>query len=304
VLAEAVVLAGAFFLFPVAFGVLLRALIVRGCATLSALPEGFTAMPSNIHRLWLCTSPLHTPELLPGLQESDFLRLKWFGVVTYALARSNELPARLLSPFFALMAVIMFFPGWAYRFLMKSTLWFWWILYVIGGSPAIKGGVSGLKADMTKQWTKLSRFFALLSIVLVLALTIPAIQNWLSSTDNPHVLPLIAFGKAVFDVLTFKALPILNLLASVLVLAIWFWADAIVKDSHVPDRDVSSSLSRLSFAINCKTAISIAIYLLIALYILMMINAQRHWLPVTPYFAGWLEALYGDYAKALLPAAK
>jgi len=48
-------------------------------------------------------------------------------------------------------APFVYLPAWAYRFILKSTLWFWWILFIVGGAPRLDGGIEGLRADVYRK---------------------------------------------------------------------------------------------------------------------------------------------------------
>ena len=41
--------------------------------------------------------------------------------------------------------------AWAYRFILKSTLWLWWIFLIVGGAPRLAGGIEGLRADAYRK---------------------------------------------------------------------------------------------------------------------------------------------------------
>ena len=49
------------------------------------------------------------------------------------------------------MAPFIYTPAWAYRFILKSTLWFWWVLFIVGGAPRLDGGIDGLRADAYRK---------------------------------------------------------------------------------------------------------------------------------------------------------
>ena len=48
-------------------------------------------------------------------------------------------------------APFIYIPAWAYRFILKSTLWFWSILIIVGGAPQLDGGIEGLRADAYRK---------------------------------------------------------------------------------------------------------------------------------------------------------
>ncbi len=88
---------------------------------------------------------------LPGLPAEHELRFN--GLLSeafreFASAKLGEMTSRFLM--FVCIPFI-FLPAWAYRFILKSTLWFWWILFIVGGAPRLDGGIEGLRADAYRK---------------------------------------------------------------------------------------------------------------------------------------------------------
>ncbi|MEQ1718440.1 MAG: toll/interleukin-1 receptor domain-containing protein [Hyphomicrobium sp.] len=103
-------------------------LTIRFLATLWHIREGLAAMPGNFRKLVFSTSPLQSPELVPGLvsTNSEFRFDTFFKSVN-----TGNLAVR-----FALaLVLVVYFPAWLYRVSIKSTAWFWWPLAYISSGP-------------------------------------------------------------------------------------------------------------------------------------------------------------------------
>ena len=291
-----------FIFFPgTTLGILLQSQLVRLMATLRKFGDGISAMPRNITNLCLNTSPGQFPELLPGLPSGHAFRLE--NIYT-------EIKRSIFSPglhgkedFFLLPFIFVFWfvPGWTYRFIIKSTMWFWWVLYVIGGSPEICGGLDGLRADVKTKWN--GRLQLLFSIVCVLFFIIPWFKPFaLNQELSAPLLPWVALVFLVFfDLSTTPLLPIVGLMTAVLSIWLWVWTDSLHADSGVEGRDVSTGLRQIGLLIKVKRALGLISIGLLMLYIFLVANAAHSWIPVSPFGIAWLEFLYGNYATALVP---
>ena len=88
-----------------------------------------------------------TPPACP--QSTNFVSMVYFQRFReFASAKLGEMTSRFLM--FVCIPFI-FLPAWAYRFILKSTLWFWWILFIVGGAPRLDGGIEGLRADAYRK---------------------------------------------------------------------------------------------------------------------------------------------------------
>lgn len=118
----------------------------RFAATALRARDGYRRLPTNVRRLALCITPLQQPELLPGLPADHPLR---FNVLFARVFSDLRYSVRLETFFQTLLyasAPFIYIPAWAYRFILKSTLWFWSILIIVGGAPQLDGGIEGLRA--------------------------------------------------------------------------------------------------------------------------------------------------------------
>jgi hypothetical protein len=136
-------------------------LIFRFAATARHAREGYRRLPSNVRGLALCMAPLQQPELLPGLPADHPLRFDHFFEAHLGWKRAI-LPVRrsyfnvdvlaVLDLFWMyIFALFIYLPAWVYRFILKSTLWCWWILLIAGGAPRLDGGIEGLRADAYRK---------------------------------------------------------------------------------------------------------------------------------------------------------
>jgi hypothetical protein len=274
-------------------GVWIATLLVRFFATFRYAIDGYAAMPANIRRLSLLTAPGHVPELLPGLQKEHPFR---FGAVI------TEMKQGAIFFWLPLLA-FWFIPGWAYRFILKSTLWFWWVLFIIGGAPNVKDGIEGLRADAYREsfsWVLIAlAVFGVVSFLFGSALK-PIIVNRLSGAPLPTAVALLM----LIDWRALSFFQGLSALSSVMTLWVAFWAHGLSVDyREVPGRkeEVEKRLPWLGHLIKWKTGVGMVSIALLMLYIALYANIAEHWAPVSDWAFGWLELLYGENAKALLP---
>ena len=292
-----------FFAPPVVFGVLIASLLVRFFATFRYASDGYAAMPANIRRLSLLTAPLHAPELLPGLPKEHPWR---FGTVIAEVKRIGTVidGVKQLPAFFLLLLLAFWFiPGWAYRFILKSTLWFWWVLFIIGGAPNVKDGIEGLRADTYRKsfsWVLIAlAMFGVVSFLFGTALK-PIIVNRLSEAPLPTAVALLM----LIDWRVLSLFQWLSVLSSVMTLAVALWAQGLSLDyREVPSRKemVEKRLPWLGHLVKWKKGVGMVSIALLMLYIALYANMAEHWLPVSNWAFGWLELLYGRNAEALLP---
>lgn len=293
------VVEGAFFALGFALAVWLNALFARILATFRHLEDGYRAMPANIRRLAFFIAPFHPPELLPGLPEGHECSIGGFITKVKDEIASPEWTDNIFGFFWFLILPIWFAPGWAYRIILKSTLWLWWILLFIGGAPNVAGGVAGLKADYKKKVVRFSLGFAYIYIVVFLLGNVfkSFVLNQLSDT------PLIPVLAVLFliDWRSIPFLPVLGALSSVLNIGAWLWADSIVNDSMVPGREdrVARGLAWLPHLNQLKAAIGFLTIALLMLYFALLENAKLGLWPLSDWLFTGLSWLYGKYAAAL-----
>jgi hypothetical protein len=299
-------LARVVFFFPgYFFGLWIVTLLIRFLATGRHLFAGYQQAPANIERLAFRTAPFHMPELLPGLPPNHHLHLRVFTETSVSEIKNGDGLARYLAVWLLVLSPFLFIPGWAYRIILKSTLWFWWILFIVGGAPKIKDGIEGLRVDVYgKLWKWIGIAFAIFTIGgLVFGPAMRAIADNHSSNA-----PLLSVAALLFLV-DWKKLSNVTIyqellcIAAFLTLAVVLWAQSLVEDWKVSTRQqkVNQQLPWLGYLVNLKSGLGAATIALTMLYFALYANAQ-HGRPPGPHSwsAQWLHKLYGENACALL----
>ncbi len=203
----------------------------------------------------------------------------------------------------ALIIPIWFIPGWAYRFVLKSTMWFWWIGLFLGGAPDISEGTRGLKADHLQKWWHWALVVASaggLAVTGAVTWWPAAIGNSLSAEP---ILPVLTVLVA-FDFLNSSLLPIVNMLNAALTITLMAWAQSIIVDAEKAGRDVARQMTAHAVVGKFKKTLGALSIALILVYAPLHTNARRGWLPVSPFVASVLDGIYGNYAAALMPAPR
>ncbi len=272
-------------------------------ANLKFFKRGYEAVPKNIENLILRSTFIRKPEILPGLlpdheaQANEYF-VKMHTNIFHGKTREQKVDGILML----IVMPILFAPGILYRFFLKSTLWFWWILYFIGGAPRVDGGATGLKKDiLDKRYSRHKHFVAIFCAVIFLSANVfkPFVINQLSGTP---FLPVIA-AVFVVDWQSIPFLPILAGLSSTLGIVTWYWADSIARDSELPARQarVGRHLQWIAHLIQWKFALSLLFLALTMTYIALYANVRWGIFPVSDWAFGWLSFLYGEYAAVLRP---
>jgi hypothetical protein len=216
---------------------------------------------------------------------------------------SSDFSAKIFGFFWLLLIPLWFLPGWAYRFILKSTLWFWWVLFIIGGAPNVADGIEGLRADAYRKahtWVFIAlAVFGIVGFLFGAELK-PMIANRLSDA------PLLSTAAMLLliDWRAISAFQWVALLSSGLTLGVVLWTHSLAVDhKEVPGRKekVEKTLPRLGHLVKLKTGVGMASIALLMLYIVLYANRAEHWAPVSEWAFGWLRFLYGENAEALLP---
>jgi len=306
--ASAFALARAVFVFMMVPGLLLGfwlvALIFRMIATVRHTPEGYQRLPDNVRRLALCKTPVQQPELLPGLPADHPLRFSFVFASGASNLGSSDWRKRFGAYSLFTFAPIIYFPAWAYRFILKSTLWFWWILFVGGGAPRLDGGIEGLRADAYRKasaWVGIATaIFAVVGFGFGFGwLLKPLAENLGSFASLPTAVALLVL-------VDWKSVPIVQwvtLAAAASTIAIVIWTQGLYVDWQNDRRAarVAAQLPWLGHFVKWKTGFGAVGIALLMLNIALYANAVHHWLPVSDWAAGWLHLLYGAAATRLAP---
>lgn len=278
----------------------LYSVVVRFIATARFVLSGIEALPINIARLARSTAPMHVPELVPGLQPENSFRFSnvLFGASS-AIAHGT-VAERVLGVAKFLVLPVWFLPSWAYRFILKSTLWLWWILFFIGGKPKVAGGLNALAADDAKRWNKAMVSAAMVYIGLFVLLNLGPASLRGHLGDSP-VLPVAQVLFVVWDIGAVPWVQLAALGSALLTLALWFLASDIKQDQLVEGRAerVTRKLDWFARLARLKVGLSLLSLTLLLLYLALMVNKAWQFLPPSEYARQMLELTYGTYAKAL-----
>jgi hypothetical protein len=280
------------------FGLWLGTIIIRIAATARFAHAGYQLVPVNVRRLALCMAPLQQPELLPGLPKDHELRLSvrlnW---ARNAVGRS-EFGHKVFAVATLIFAPIVFVPAWAYRFILKSTLWFWWILLIVAGAPRISGGIEGLRADAYRKAT------AWVGITTTIFAVVGFGFGWLFKPWVEHLADHAKLPAAValLVLVDWKSVPIVQwvtLASALTTIAVVIWTRDLYVDSQNPMRAarVAAQLPWLGHLVKWKSGFGAAGLALLMLYIALY--AIQHHVSVSDWAAGWLFWLYGTSAERL-----
>ncbi|MGD9540966.1 hypothetical protein [Methylocystis sp.] len=283
-------------------GFWLMTLLIRFAATARFLFAGYRQAPANIERLALRMAPLQMPELLPGLPPDHDMQLPRLASSFFSDVTTGADTDKAFAAVGLIFLPLMFFPGWAYRVILKSTLWFWWILFIVGGAPKIEYGIEGLRADAYRK--ALSWVFLALAIYGVAGFIVGAEMKAIIENHRGDA-PLISSAALLFlvDWSKVPAFQWVALAASALTLGVALWTHALVIDrDEVPGRaeKVAKALPRLGYLVKWKSGVGMASIALTMLCFALYANAQHGLAPVSTWAADWLRWLYGDTAQALL----
>jgi hypothetical protein len=198
--------------------------------------------------------------------------------------------------------VVLYLPAWAYRFILKWTLWFWWILFVVGGAPRLDGGVDGLRAD---AYLKASAWVGIATTVFAVVgfgfgwLLRPLTENLAAHAKLPTAVALLV----LVDWKSIPAVQWITLFSALATIAVVIWTPDVYVDSQNPDRAarVKAQLPWLGHLVKWKTGFGVVGIALLMLYFVLYANAVHHYVPVSYWAAGWLRWLYGTAAECLRP---
>jgi hypothetical protein len=295
-------------------GIWLYTVIVRFAATARHAREGYRRLPTNLRRLALCMTPLQQPELLPGLSADHSLRFNVYFRHIFSdfdglePLRGFTPPAvqvwvnRSTSAARIFWAPLIYTPAWAYRFVLKSTLWFWWILFIVGGAPRLDGGVEGLRAD---AYRKASAWVSIATTVFAVVgfgfgwLLKPEAENLPAEAKLPTAIALLVL-------VDWKSIPVvqwITLFSALTTIAVVIWTRDVYVDSWNPQRAtrVAAQLPWLGHLVKWKAGFGAIGIALLMLYFVLYANATRNYVPVSDWAEGWLRWLYGAAAERLRP---
>jgi hypothetical protein len=245
--------------------------------------------------------PLQQPELLPGLGTNHTLRFNvLFSKVRSRIDSTRGLDGDEIVAIF--LALLIYLPAWIYRFILKSTLWFWWILFIVGGAPRLEGGIEGLRADAyRKAWAWVGIATTLFAVVGFGFGSL--LKPWAENLAGQAKLPT---AVALLVLVDWKSVPVVQwvtLASASTTLVALFWTQAVYVDSQNPLRATraAAQLPWLGHLVKWKTGFGAVGIALLMLYFALYGNAVHHYLPVSDWAAGWLRWVYGSAAEPLRP---
>ncbi len=278
----------------------------RFAATARHAREGYRRLPTNVRRLALCMTPLQQPELLPGLRADHFLRFDVFFFISLFEYGGSELINKFKFVANSVIKlpslVILYLPAWAYRFIVKSTLWFWWILFIVGGAPQLDGGVEGLRADAYREAS------AWIGIATTVFAVVGFGFGWLLKpwAENLTAEAKLPTAVALLVLVDWKPIPVvqwITLASALTTIAVVIWTRDVYVDSENPQRAtrVAAQLPWLGHLVKWKTGFGAVGIALLMLYFALYANAVHQYVPLSEWAAGWLRWLYGAAAERLRP---
>jgi hypothetical protein len=284
--------------FGVPFGLAVVAILfvasvaIRAFATLRHLPAGVLAMPRNFRRLVVSTSPMQTPELVPGLATSNsrFRLDKW-------IAKSHK--EDWVERFLTSIVVLAYIPAWAYRVSIKSTAWFWWPLAYIGREPHEARDPEHMrKLVQGSPFRRLGRWIAIGSLVAFLSVSA---WDYLRAMALPTQTLVIGFVLTRLADVPWQLAGLLS--AAMALLAGMLTSHAAISLDHAKkENDVAllaatnRNFARIERVARFGFVCTVAYWLALAGHLALYVNSQRCWFEPPPGVTAWAKRLYGELA--------
>jgi hypothetical protein len=285
----------------IALGVFIISFFIRVGATLTFFLRGVRNLPRNFRRLFYCTSPLQVPELVPGLVygETDFT----LPDVWHRFHEERHSPDLLKSTFAALFyplaMVIWFVPGWAYRAILKSTVWFWYPLAYLGSDLR--------RAKNYKEFrrTIMGSLFAWTCIaVAFVTILVFFWRNFVFSgvllQENPLITVLGYFVIADWSDLHLWQLLSIVLAATTIVILYWMHSVSGKLRNAIEDTErearAKAELGWLERLTRARFVMFLLFQLLVGTQVLLYFNSKRCWFNVNlpANVESWAEWTYGQ----------
>jgi hypothetical protein len=241
--------------------------------------------------------------LLPGLPAEHYFRFNVLFSEAFRKLGSSDLESKVYSLRVYVFAPFIFLPAWAYRFVLKSTLWLWSILFIVGGAPRLDGGIEGLRADAYRKAS------AWVGIATTIFAVVGFGFGWLLKpwAENLGAYAPLPAAVALLVLVDWKSVPVVQwvtLVSALSTIAVVIWSRDLYVDSQNKMRAarVAAQLPWLGHLIKWKTGVGAVGIALLMLYIALYANAVHHWLPVSDWAAAWQHRLYGAAAARLASA--
>jgi hypothetical protein len=292
------VIFGVSFALAIAAVLFVASVATRTFATLRHLPAGVLAMPRNFRRLIVSTSPMQTPELVPGLAttNSSFRLDEWIETEI----RGGDSLDRLVGN----IVLLAYIPAWAYRVSIKSTAWFWWPLAYIGREPHEARDPEHMrKLVQGSPFRRLGRWIAIGSLFAFLAVSV-----WDYLRTKGLDLPALPTQTLVIGFVLTRLADVPWQLAGLLSAAMALLAGmltshaAISLDHAKKETDVallaatSAKFVKIERIARFGFVCTVAYWLALAGHLGLYVNNQRCWFEPPPGVTAWAKRLYGELA--------
>jgi hypothetical protein len=291
----------------VPFPIFLRAMGIRIAATAIFWREGLESLPENFRVLILCESPSQVTELVPGLGMTSLLTFSgfprifaltqqinanWFEAtlrrirgdrVSKLIAAERRIIRRtnhaIHKTMYIISALFVFAPAWAYRFTIKSTIWFWWPLAFIGGDLRLAGKPDLMRWNLTGSlWAKTSILIACLSLLAFIWTN--AFLDGTIFEKNPLITPI-----GYFLLLDWRLQPwqICAILASAMSVVLVFWMNHIAGRFRIAKETGDTAMHATAmielgwmerFA-RLRFVFVLSFWFLVAAHALLFLNSQK-----------------------------
>jgi hypothetical protein len=310
--------------------VLLLAVAIRITATAVFWREGLKSMPENFRILILCVSPSQVPELIPGLHGTTSF-LSFFGFRRFV----TEIDMRNWNPFnwlvrvpaklarillkehgghetfiprsvdratkeivYIISALFAFAPAWAYRFTIKSTIWFWWPLAFIGGDLSLAAKPDLLRWNLIGSlWAKTSILIACLSLLAFIWTN--AFLDGTIFEKNPLITPI-----GYFLLLDWRLQPwqVCAILASAMSVVLVFWMNDIAGRFRIAKETGDTTLQTTvmielgwmeRFA-RLRSLFVLSFWFLVAAHALLYLNSQMCTVHLSDSVQRLAQTVYGN----------
>jgi TIR domain len=273
-------------------GIFVIALAMRMAATLRYFVPGWFSISGNFRRLVFCTSPLQTPELIPGLPTTSYF------TPTIWIERLNQRkpgqdPGVRVGIIFAM--IIWFVPGWLYRITLKSTVWIWWPLVFIA-SPS--------KLAMTPAWQYHAMFRTL---IISAAISIASYTNWVDVfsgfISQPSEEPVI---KSLVYLLTLDRSShfwsVFVLIGPILSIVTLIWLRQTFAKYKIAreykyeglQRQAERTFPIIELAQRVQSVLFILYCFLLIGQIAIYFNSQKCWTPIPQSVQSWSAWMFGE----------
>jgi hypothetical protein len=265
--------------------------IIRFYASAINIKSTISTLPKNFRRVSLCTSPIHIPEIDPGLDKTNSL---------YAFHNYfwNSLPKKDILASFGTFswALLLFLPAWLYRLTIKSTAWFWWPLAFLGGDLRRAKNPKLFRWKVWGSlWAKASLIGAALSILafVVVNAARPAVL-----TENPLITP-IGYLLLVDWSRPWQVFAVAGAALSIFIVLLvddvhGEYEIGLVQENRALQKAAERKFGWIERLARLRLLVFILFWLIVGAHALLYFNSRQCWFALSPALQGWAETVYGD----------